>query len=223
MIVASSVDPGTERIVQYLADEYDVEINVVFFRVFSDEGREYLTRAFLREPGTADVVKSDGSSKGEWNGEYYVSFGHSPKRQWSDAVKYGFICGGCGLFYSRTLKLLEPGARVWVNCPGKGYVGVGEVVDEAVRVDQFTVQQNGKSVPITDAPVDAPEMFHDIDDDELAEWLVRVNWIKTVSFENAIKEKGFFGNQNTVAAPRVPKWVHTVDRLKTRFGIPSIE
>ncbi|MCH8036912.1 MAG: hypothetical protein IIC53_07285, partial [Proteobacteria bacterium] len=87
MIVASSVDPGTERIVQYLADDYDVEINVVFFRVFSDEGREYLTRAFLREPGTADVIKPDGSSKGDWNGEYYVSFGHSPNRQWSDSVK----------------------------------------------------------------------------------------------------------------------------------------
>ena len=46
-----------------------------------------------------------------------------------------------------------------------------------------------------------------------------VNWIKTVPLNEAIKEKGFFGNQNSVAAPKAPKWDHTVQRLKQRFGI----
>ena len=31
-------------------EEYGVEINAVFFRVFDDDGRRYLTRAWLREP-----------------------------------------------------------------------------------------------------------------------------------------------------------------------------
>jgi hypothetical protein len=34
------------------------------------------------------------------------------------------------------------------------------------------------------------------------EYLVRVEWIKTVPLEKAIKEKGFFGNQNSAAKPR---------------------
>jgi len=32
-------------------------------------------------------------------------------------------------------------------------------------------------------------------------------------------QKGFFGNQNSVAKPKAKKWVHTVERLKSRFGI----
>ncbi|MGH8458926.1 MAG: nuclease, partial [Nevskiales bacterium] len=57
------------------------------------------------------------------------------------------------------------------------------------------------------------------DDPERAEYLVRVKWLKTVPLDKAIKERGFFGNQNTVARPRAPKWQHTVDRLRQRLGI----
>ncbi len=49
VIVAGSLDPSTERIVNYLMEEYRVEINAVFFRVFDDDGRRYLTRAWLRD------------------------------------------------------------------------------------------------------------------------------------------------------------------------------
>jgi len=57
------------------------------------------------------------------------------------------------------------------------------------------------------------------DNPDKAEYLVRVKWIKTVPENEAVKEKGFFGNQNTVARPRTPKWDHTVERLKIKFGI----
>ena len=43
--------------------------------------------------------------------------------------------------------------------------------------------------------------------------------MKTVAENQAIKEKGFFGNQNTVARPIAEKWKHTVERLKARFGV----
>ena len=54
---------------------------------------------------------------------------------------------------------------------------------------------------------------------EEAEYYVRVNWIKAVSKDQAVKEKGFFGNQNSAAKPRTKKWQHTVERLKKRFGV----
>jgi hypothetical protein len=227
IIVASHLDSATERIVGYLADEYGVSVNAVFFRCFKDGQREYLTRAWLREPGFAEaggvdaVVGKKTKAKGEWNGEYYVSFGVGSSRRWEDAVRYGFISGGGGPFYIKTLQLLNPGDRVWVNVPGgTGYVGVGLVKAPACRVDQFMVPgPNGAETPITQATVEAPDMFHHANDDEKAEWFVRVDWIKTVPIEEAIKEKGFFGNQNTVAAPRVPKWDHTVQRLTQRFDL----
>ncbi|WP_260869532.1 (deoxy)nucleoside triphosphate pyrophosphohydrolase [Paenibacillus sp. Y412MC10] len=44
----------------------------------------------------------------------------------------GFISAGQGKWYSNTLNLLKPGARVFVCIPKVGYVGVGIVTDEVV-------------------------------------------------------------------------------------------
>ena len=40
---------------------------------------------------------------GAWNGEYYVSMGGNESSLWDEAIKYGFICGGGGTWYSNTL------------------------------------------------------------------------------------------------------------------------
>jgi hypothetical protein len=50
-------------------------------------------------------------------------------------------------------------------------------------------------------------------------FLVRVEWIKTFPIQEAIREKGFFGNQNSAAKPRAKIWQHTVDRLSKRLGV----
>ena len=43
-IIASELDPTSDRIVELLAESYGVPINAVFFRHFSDDGRDYLAR-----------------------------------------------------------------------------------------------------------------------------------------------------------------------------------
>lgn len=216
VIVAEELDSSTERIVSYLQEEYGVDINVVLFRTFQDEGRLYLTRTWLIEPDSfVTEVSSSSKSKGEWNGEYYVSFGEGVSRQWSDAKKYGFVSAGGGEWYVRTLKGLQPGNRVWVSVPGKGYVGVGEVLKSAVRFDQFNVSVNGTLTPLTELEVEAKEAFDEGHD----EHFVAVKWIKKVDLQEAVKERGFFGNQNTVAQPRSPKWTFTIERLKDRWGV----
>lgn len=222
VIVGTGFDSSTERIVEYLASEYEVRINAIFFRVFKDGERQYLTRIWLRDPTMPDVLETKRTREvGEWNGEFYVSFGHDPEsRHWDDAVKYGFVSGGRARWYSQTLHMLEPGSRIWVNVPGVGYTGVGVVEEPVVKVDRFTVEEaNGKRVSITEMPLAAPGIADNKEDVERAEYLVRVRWLKTFSLEQAIKEKGFFGNQNTVARPTKPKWNFTVERLKERFGI----
>ena len=50
IVVASSLDESTERIVGYLAGYHEININAVLFRLFKDSDREYLTRAWLRDP-----------------------------------------------------------------------------------------------------------------------------------------------------------------------------
>lgn len=217
IVVAAQVDPSTERIVNYLSDEYGVAINVVFFRFFRQEQDEYLSRVWLIDPGEVETKAAEVRAELPWNGEFYVSFGDGPKRRWPDARKHGYVAAGGGSWYTNTLKSLEPGDRIWVNVPGQGYVGVGEVMDEAVPIGEFTVTTEDGSVrPITEVIDIAPPT--DVAED-LLEHYVRVRWLKAVALDQAIHEKGFFGNQNTVARPKARKWAHTVDRLKSRFGI----
>jgi hypothetical protein len=53
VIVASDLDPSTERIRCYLGD-FEVPINVVFFRYLNDDGNEYLARSWLVDPREAE-------------------------------------------------------------------------------------------------------------------------------------------------------------------------
>ena len=218
VVVASSLDRSTERIVRYLADEYGVRINAVFFRVFRDDNREYLSRAWFRDPAEVAGL-SEEIVGGEWNGEYYASFGYDAGVV-RDGFKRGYIVAGGGSWYSKTLAMLEPGSRIWVNMPGSGYVGVGLVTEGMQAVDAFTLTDgDGKPVPIAHVSPIAAALRPVKDDPEIADYLVLVEWLKTVDPKQAVHEKGFFGNQNSVARPRSPKWDHTVERLKKRFGI----
>jgi hypothetical protein len=56
-----------------------------------------------------------------------------------------------------------------------------------------------------------------VNDPERCEYLVPIKWLQTVPLEKAVKEIGFFGNQNSVCKPTTPKWRATVERLKERF------
>ena len=49
-IIASELDPTSDRIVEFLAESYGVPINAVFFRHFSDGDRQYLARTWLLDP-----------------------------------------------------------------------------------------------------------------------------------------------------------------------------
>ncbi|MBN1362222.1 MAG: DUF91 domain-containing protein [Sedimentisphaerales bacterium] len=223
VVVAGDLDDSTERIIGYLADEYGVAINAVFFRFFKDGEAEYLSRAWLIDPGEVEAKVVEKREKLPWNGEFYVSFGHHANadgRHWDDARKYNFVSAGGGEWYVRTLSLLEPGGRVWVNIPGRGYVGVGKVLEGPVVVDDFLVDDGaGNKIPIQDAPLTGDILRYHSDSPDSREHLVRVEWLKTVPVSEAIREKGFFGNQNSAAKPRAKRWLHTVERLKKRFEI----
>lgn len=193
-------------------------INVVFFRSFRDSGGEFLARTWFIERKEAEVRASRSSKQGEpWNGtDYYVAFGQSEHRDWEDARRYGFISAGQGLWYSRTLSVLEPGARIFACIPGTGYVGVGTVREAVKRVNAFDVDIDGERRPILLAPLRARSMAEHQDDAEKSEYLVRVDWIRTVPVSEAIWEKGMFANQNSACRLRNR---FTLDVLYERFGL----
>ena len=208
VVVAAELDASTERIITYLNDKANIAVNAVFFSVFEDAGNQYLSRAWMIDPGETEERAINTGQKGEWNGEYYGSFGSN--FSWDDARAYSFICAGGGHWYSKTLFQLTPGDRVWVNIPKTGYVGVCEVVDTACPADEFLkpeMQLKGSYRTVEEYGEDK------------ADYLVKVCWLKVVSESQAINEVGLFGNQNSIARPRAEKWQHTVARLRSIWGI----
>ena len=64
-----------------------------------------------------------------------------------------------------------------------------------------------------------PEYQRYASDDDKAEYIVAVKWLKTVDLKDAVSRAGFFGNQNTVCKPRTSKWSFTVEQLKKEWHI----
>ena len=211
LIVAAEVDAATERIVRFLREEYEASIDVVSFHAFQDGEHQYLARASITEPETSPSRRSSG----EWNGEYYANFDEGDSRLWEEGKKFGFISAGGGEWYVRTLGLLQLGDRVWVSVPRRGFVGVGTVISTVAPFGQFTVKVRGVDTPITEVGLKAENSF----DRGYDQHFVGVEWTKTVDLKDAVWEPGFFGNQNTVARPRSRKWNHTLERLKSLWGV----
>ncbi|MBR3076692.1 MAG: DUF91 domain-containing protein [Oscillospiraceae bacterium] len=216
VIVAAKMDDGTERIIHFLKETYKMPINVLFFYVFQNGTQRFISRVWL-EDEIDEPAKVETGNKGPWNGEYYVSFGED-SRNWEDARKYGFISAGGGSWYSQTLNLLSSGDRIWVNIPHNGYVGVGIVTSESVLAKDAVFFENGVSVKMNELPLKG-KYFYSPDDSEKAEYIVQVRWIKTVRRADAVRELGFFGNQNSVCRPTAERWSFTVERLKKLWNI----
>ena len=81
-------------------------------------------------------------------------------------------------------------------------MGVGTVRETAQRVEDFKVNVDGIVLPILEAPLVATQMGKKADDPEKSEYVVRVDWTKSLPRDEAIWEKGMFANQNSAAKLR---------------------
>jgi hypothetical protein len=64
VIVATELDPQSERIVQFLSSRHGVNINVVFFDYYRDGDREYVGRSWLIAPSEVErSARTLGSGK----------------------------------------------------------------------------------------------------------------------------------------------------------------
>ena len=232
-IVATDLDPSSERIVTYLRT-FGVPVNAVFFSYLEDDGRRYLARSWLAredesETGSTAYAKKTRGKQAPWNGlDWYVSFGEEPGgRQWSDGRTYGFVAAGGDPWYSRTLRNVPVGGRVNVCIPGLGYVAIGEVTGPARRFDEMIVIVDGYEVLLKDQPLKG-RYIHTKDEaqnsagvgasvsDDVAEWVVPVQWLTTVPATEAFWEKGMFANQNSACKLRQE---FTLDRLAQHFRL----
>jgi hypothetical protein len=109
-------------------------------------------------------------------------------RHWDDLRKYGFISAGGGARFAKQMQNIPVGAEVYTYISEFGYVGQARVIEEAVPIDQYTI--NG--TPIHSLPLVAPNALRSMGDHEMCEWLVRVEWTKALERSNAIKKIGLY-------------------------------
>ena len=131
----------------------------------------------------------------------------------NEAREHGFVSAGGGSWYSGTLAQLSAGDRVWVRVPKAGYVGVGIVEGPRVPLRDHAIDGRPATEVLETVPPDTGQ-----DDPEVWEYVVPVRWLDTVPLERAVHRTGMFGNQNTAAAPRAPRWRTTVEQLKEAFS-----
>ena len=141
-------------------------------------------------------------------------------RRWEDAKRYGFVSAGGGDRYTGMLRQLQKGDRVWVNLLGAGYVGLARVVDEAVLACEFKVTdgegEERALLDILEETGEAPSMF----DPKMEEYVVKVEWIKSVDQEESVWKQGFYSVRgHVVARPRVGSWATTLETLMKEWGV----
>ena len=219
-IVASSLDESSERIVSYLSEHYGVAINAVFFSVFADATGDVLTRTWLLDPeqveNRAEEQSAARKERGEWTGFWFVNVGVTKEedRSWDDARSCGFVSGGQGTRWRDFMRKLEIGDRIFAYVSGRGYVGYGEVTQEAVMARDFHLA-NGTALMQQD--LKGTGHLRNINDEERADYVVGVNWKRTLDLNDARKYPGIFANQAVVCKI---KDAATVEYLRQQFGLP---
>ncbi|WP_411375741.1 endonuclease NucS domain-containing protein [Arthrobacter sp. MPF02] len=220
-IVASDLDSSTERIVSYLNRTHGVPINVMIFRYFVDEGHEYLARTWLIDDAiqALPTPAAKRGTRASWNGQdWYVAFGvDGDSRSWEDAATFGFVSAGGSDWYSRTLKGLPVGARIFVHVPKRGYVGVGTVLAPAKPADEAVLEVNGEPRRFRSLDLRAKYAHPDAGEGvDSAEYVVPVEWTKQVSLDNALWREGMFANQNSACKLRNQ---FTIDEVSRHFNL----
>ncbi|WP_226678274.1 PDDEXK family nuclease [Mesobacillus jeotgali] len=215
VIIASELDPSSERIVQYLSTEYDMNINCIFFDFFKEGNNELLGRSWLMDPEEVSERTQSKKSAPTWTGLYFVNVGDGEHRSWDDCKKYGFLSAGQGIKYREAMQKLKMGDKVLAYLKGKGYVGYGEVISTAVMVKDFKLTDGTN---LLDQNLTQPNIEENKDDPEQADWAVGIKWIKSLERESALTFTGIFANQHVVCKLRHPQ---TLDFLTKHFQIHS--
>lgn len=112
--------------------------------------------------------------KNEKHQEFTVTYSD---RSWPDAVKYGFLSASLN-GRGHTIYNVQVGDVVYCYIGGSGFVGIGECLSSAVPMKDFTVDVDGETVPVADAPWIDEDAKLKLDPDR--EVFIRVKWKKFV-------------------------------------------
>ncbi|MCY3925403.1 MAG: endonuclease NucS [bacterium] len=222
-IVASELDPTSDRIIEFLAGSYDVPINAVFFRHFADGGHEYLARTWLLDPHQVEDKGARLSRRKlrPWNGrDVCVILGHDKPDdpRWHIARKHGYLSAGG----RKRLRNLEEGQRVFAYVSGAGYVGIGQITGEMIPARDAQVDVDGQRQPLLDQPdINSARWRQNAasEDPEVIEMVVAVKWLATQPVGEAFLEKNLFTPRQTLCKLR---HTPTIETVESAFGLNEV-
>lgn len=154
-----------------------------------------------------------------WNGRdfYTVQGGRDDPKRWQLARR-GFLNGGPRERYWRPLEHLEPGHRIFAYVARRGgdvggYVGIGEVIGEMMRLADATETVEGLERPLTEQPgIDCHFIRF-----AACEMVVPVEWTSEPrEIEDAFWEPGLFSHRNTACKLTDQD---TIDRVLAAFNL----
>lgn len=199
LIVATDIDGATTRIVEYLTRRYGIDVNVVALSYFKVGEQELLARTWTVDPTElAGRIESRASeplpmnSDRPWTGLWHFNIGEGGAgidagvgRNWSEERRYGFLSCGQGATWRDEILKLRVGDKVYAYLNGAGYVGGGVIDSEATRADSFVPPGSDKL--LRELPLETQGWFLNCDDPDLAEYMVGVNWSRTVDPSEGVR------------------------------------
>lgn len=105
-------------------------------------------------------------------------------RSWDDAREFGFL----SVHPSNTgvsLSGLKSGDLVFCHVSGKGFLGIGLCISEAVTLKDYKIQDGSSLIDVDWVNADQRDAL-----DPDCEQVISVKWMKTVGFEDGYWEKG---------------------------------
>ncbi len=215
MIVASSMDETTKRIIEYLSEEHGVGINVSFFNIFEKGGQQFLTAETLLEQEEV-TERATRKTRAPWSGYWYLTAGAESDVAWEDLRQNGYVVASGGKWYSDGLARLSIGDKVFFYQKNQGYLGFGIITSEMQPASDYHLE-DGRN--ITQAlPRNYFSEFGD--DPEKRAYVVGVDWKKTFDRQDAKTYPGIFANQNIACKIYDEK---TVEFLAREFDVSALE
>jgi len=142
---------------------------------------------------------------------------NTPGRAWEDYIKYGFICSGGGPRWIERIKDLNKGDIVVMYLTGKGFVGIGKVLKEALPARDFKIRK--KSILDTNTIGKYDKNNKDIN---RCQWMAKVKWISKIQREEAKKVSGINVNLRGTKTS-ISKNVKLIKLIDQQFKIKLLD
>jgi len=212
-------------------NEHDLDIRCIRLNPYHMDGRLILdVRQIIPVPEASDYIvqrkekaaeaRRITRSKQSWTGFYFVNVGMDSHddppsfgRHWENCRRYGFIAAGGGERWSRRLKKLDVGDRVFAYVSKAGYVGAGTVTRRAKPVHEFMLKNSRSSRDELNAWPNQLEC-----DPIKQDYAVGVDWHDTVGIKNAHFKQGLSALPHNVYRLNDQA---TVDFLCDHFRVPD--